>query len=426
MNQLVLHEYQEKIIRATERFIVAVSGIRGGKTTVGAVWLLSEIDRLREEGKIGDFLITAPSFRILEQSTLPKFKEFFPEDWGVWKEGKGYFKLNWCRVGTDEPCRIYVRSLDDPDSIEGMEALAAWIDEAGKCKSQAWINVQGRLSVTQGRAILTTTPYNAGWFYADVYKKPEQGDRNYKVVTWGSGENPAFPSEELERARKSLPKAIFERRYEGKFTRLEGLVYPEFDQDFHVVEPFDIPKDWLRFAGLDFGRANPNAITYVAEDPASKIYYVYKEYYRAETLLKDISNNLHSENVAYVLADTQSAQLIAELNQFYGNRNVKPADKTIDVGIQRIGSLLVEGRLKFFRGKTDKLIDEMESYHYATPTDRPMSEKPVAKNNHAVDALRYAFSRPLQGLYSPTNKRNIRRSQGRALALASVDRYTGY
>jgi len=141
-------------------------------------------------------------------------------------------------------------------------------------------------------------------------------------------------------------------------------------------------------------------------------------------LLKTMSDFLHHQNLSYVLADTQSAQLIAELQQFYGNKNVKEADKAIDVGIERIRSLFQEGRIKIFRDKCNNLVSELQQYHYATPNaDKVQQDKPVAKDNHACDALRYAFSRPLQGLYMNKIRKphkNIRRK------ILISDDYTGY
>lgn len=428
MLEITLHQSQDRVLDSTRRFIGVVSGIRGGKTTIGAIWLINRIQTDRNNGLLGDYLICAPTNKILDQSTLPKFKEFFPSDWGVWKEQKGYFELKWHRPGSQEPCRIFVRSMDEPDSIEGMDCLAAWIDECGKIKNQGWINVQGRTAVHRGPVLMTTTPYAMNWFYRDVVRRAEAGDPDYELITWASVDNPVFPKDEYERAKRTLPKAIFDRRYRGVFTRLEGLVYPEFDEDLHVVEPFSIPDNWLRFAGLDFGKSNPNAVVAIAQDPDTKIFYVYKEFYQNETLLKTISTFLHNEEFAYVLADTQAAQLILELQRFYGNGNVKEADKSIDVGIERIRSLLVENKLRFFRGLTQRTVEEIQEYHYPAPDpDKVTQDKPVAKNNHAMDALRYAFSRAIQGLYDRIQK--IKRGTGRqrvSRRLQATDPYTGY
>jgi PBSX family phage terminase large subunit len=412
-----LHPAQDQVFESNARFIGCIAGIRGGKTFVGALWLLQQIQDAYKNGQYGDYLICAPTNPILEQSTLPKFKEFFPKDWGEWKEQKKYFELAWNHPNSEEPCKIFVRSLDDPDSIEGMTVKAAWIDECGKVKAEAWTNIQGRLSVDRGRCILTSTPYAVNWFQKEILNKArivynyddngecvkkEHPDRSpeIEVVSWPSIGNPKFPKDEFERMQKELPKAVFDRRYRGAFTRLEGLVYPEFDEDIHIVDPFVIPDSWLRFGGLDFGKSNPNAILSITLDPVDKIFYVYKEFYASETLLKTISIHLNNENLSYVLADTQAAQLIMELNQFYGNRNVKPADKTKDTGIVRLRGLLQEGRIKFFRGKTPHTLEEIGSYHYAAPDANGFNnDKTVDKNNHCMDALRYAFSKPMQGLY---------------------------
>lgn len=423
------HPAQQKIFDSKARYIGALAGIRGGKTTAGAVWLCSRIFADYKAGKRGDYLIVAPTIKILEQSTLPKFKEYFPADWGVYKDKKGSFDLIWCRKDSKEPCRIFVRSMDDPNSIEGMEALAIWGDEVGQMKGEAWPNLVGRVSITQGPILMTSTPYAMNWFYTEVYKKWKEGNPNFEVIAWSSKDNPAFPLAEYENARTILPPQIFERRYNGKFTRMEGLVYPEFDEDRHVVDPFPIPSKGLIFGGMDFGRNNPNAIVCIWEDPETKVYYVYKEFYRSEVLLQEMASFLKSEGMAYVLADTQAAQLIAELQQFYQVRGVKEADKGIEVGIERIRTLLIEDRLKFFKNKTPRTLDEIKHYHYANQTyEKNASDKPIAKDNHAMDALRYAFSRPLQGLYSgrtPFNKKNLYSAKRRNI-IFDVDPNTGY
>lgn len=425
---LKLHRFQDEVMSAIKRFIVCVSGIRGGKTTIGALWLLVQIQKDRLAGKLGDYLICAPTVKFLNNGTLPTFKQYFPSDWGEWKEQKSCFELNWNRPGSEEPCRIFVRSMDDPESVEGMEALAAWADEAGKMKASAWTMITGRLSISQGPCIITTTPYASGWFYNDVFKKGLMNDPNYVAITWSSIDNPAFKQEEFDRAKRELPKAIFERRYLGKFTRLEGLVYPEFDDEVHTVEPFKIPDDWVKFGGMDFGFNNPNAILCIAEDPINHIFYVYKEFYQNETLLQTLADFLKAQDLEYILADTQSAQLIAELQNYYGCRNVKEADKAIEVGIQRIRTLLQDDRLKFFRGKTIKTIEEMMEYHYPpADADKPTNDKPVPKKNHAMDGLRYAFSRVLHGLYYKRPKKQFNRQFSRsAFKQEKADPFTGY
>lgn len=394
------HPGQKRILDSPRRFIATISGVQGGKTTIGAIWLLREIYKDYEANIVGDYLLAAPTNKVLQQSTLQKFKELFPTDWGVYKEQKQVYQLKWGG-------NIFVRSAEEANYLEGMTLRRAWVDEAGQMKSMVWTILQARVAIAQGRVLMTSTPYAQNYYYRDIYKKAgylngEQlpgGDKNIEVVTWGSVENPAFPREEQERAKASMSTALYERRYEGKFTRLEGLVYPITDD--LVVEPFGIPNDWKTFGGMDLGRSEPTAILHLAEDPKNKVYYVTDEYYRAGGLLKDMAQWLTSHPMSRVLADPQSAQLISELRLYHGNGEVVGADKQeIAVGIERVSKLITEGRLHIF-SNCKNTIEEINVYHYSPPDpDKLVIDKPISKDDHAMDALRYAFNKPLENMYT--------------------------
>ena len=429
MENVVLHKGQERVIDSLARFIAVICGAQSGKTTVGAIWLCSEIWKKHEAGLHGDWLVAAPTAKILDQSTLPKLKGIIPADWVKWHEAKSYFELPWANSETGQPCRIFVRSTDNPDFIEGMTIMGAWIDEAGMCDSVIWINVQARVAKHRGRVLLTTTPYASKWLKREICDRAKRGEPEFANFSWASNENPSFPAEEFERLRRTLPDAIFRRRHMGEWATLEGLVYPEFDFDTHVVRPFDIPTHWERFGGMDFGHSQPTVILSVAKDPQDQCFYVYSEFYRKESYLKDVANYLMRENLRYVLADPQGAGWISELRKSFGRGEVQQADNKIDSGIERIGGLLKEGRLKFFAGKVENTVGEIEDYHYPAPSQdgADKKDKPVKKDDHGMDALKYAFSRQVASL-------NPFRSQARAgikerLArrqLPTGDPWTGY
>jgi phage terminase large subunit len=207
--------------------------------------------------------------------------------------------------------------------------------------------------------------------------------------------------EEFERAKATMSPEDFAQKYLGQFVHREGLVYNEFEPDLHVVPAFEIPASWPKFAGLDFGYSMPSAVICIAEDPDNHIFYVYKEYYKTEPSLKAIAQFIQNEGLKYVLADNQGAQQIAELQRYYGCRNIHQADKAVDIGLQRIRALLKQNRLKFFDGRCVNTVGEIETYHYAANSlEKPDGkDKPVKKNDHAMDALRYAFSKVTRGIY---------------------------
>lgn len=393
------HPGQQLVLDSPRRFIATISGVQGGKTTVGAVWFLREVYKDYEAGIKGDYLVVAPTNKILQQSTLVKLKEMIPSDWGVYKEQKQVYELKWGG-------NIYVRSAEDPNYLEGMTLRSVWADEAGQMKSMVWTILQARVAVALGRILMTSTPYAQNWYYRDIYKKAgwingvanPAGVEDIELVSWGSVDNPGFPKSEAERAKASMTEVLYERRYCGKFTQLEGLVYP-FDESC-VVAPFDVPTDWKHFGGMDFGKSDPTAILDLTEDPTSHVYYISAEYYRSNGMLKDMAEWISNRPLSRVLADPQSAQLIDELRKYYGLGQVQPADKQKNaVGIERITALLKEGRLKVF-STCKNTIEEFSVYHYAAPDpDKVRADEPIDKDNHAMDALRYAFNKPLEGLY---------------------------
>lgn len=426
------HPGQQLVLDSPRRFIATISGVQGGKTTVGAVWLLQEVYKDYEAGTMGDYLVVAPTNKILQQSTLVKLKEMLPSDWGVYKEQKQVYELKW-------GSRIFVRSAEDPNYLEGMTLRRVWADEAGQMKSMVWTILQARVAIHQGRILMTSTPYAQNWYHRDIFKQAGwvngelQPNKNadIEVVSWGSVVNPAFPAAEQARAKATMSEALYERRYCGKFTQLEGLVYP-FSEDT-IVQPFDVPSEWKRFGGMDFGKSDPTAILDIAEDPTTHVYYIVGEYYKSNGLLKDMVEWISNRPMSRVLADPQSAQLIEEIRRYHGLGQVQPADKQkIEVGIERITAMLKEGRLKVFAG-CKNVIEEFEGYHYPAPDpDKVRQDEPVDKDNHAMDALRYAFNKPLEsGFYKKQEeiKQNRKRYQPlvtRSQWAGGLNKVTGY
>jgi hypothetical protein len=99
----------------------------------------------------------------------------------------------------------------------------------------------------------------------DPWEAAHRSHPNIEVVNFRSIDNPAFPREEYERARQTMPLWRFLMLYEGLFTRPAGLIYSCFDRTRHVCPRFDIPPEWERVVGLDFGGVNTAAVFFAKE-----------------------------------------------------------------------------------------------------------------------------------------------------------------
>lgn len=65
---------------------------------------------------------------------------------------------------------------------------------------------------------------------------------------------------------------------EGEWDLFAGQYFSEWDYDLHVVEPFEIPKDWKRFKAGDAGYVQPS-IGWYAVSPDGQLYR-YRELYK--------------------------------------------------------------------------------------------------------------------------------------------------
>jgi hypothetical protein len=76
----------------------------------------------------------------------------------------------------------------------------------------------------------------------------------------------------------ALPEILRKQLVEGNWDVFDGSAFPEFNKNVHVIEPFDIPKNWRKFRGGDWGYSSPGCFLWFAIDPDGTL-IVYREYY---------------------------------------------------------------------------------------------------------------------------------------------------
>jgi PBSX family phage terminase large subunit len=382
---IIPHEYQKRVLLSKKRFVVAIAGIQGGKTLCGVLWLIQEI----KKNPRGTFLVGAPSFKILNQSTLEKIFELMPEGvWGSYNKMEQVYRLK-------SGGKIFFRSLESPDSIEGMTAHAAWLDEAGQMKYRAWVNVLSRVSATNGRVLITTSPYTVNWLYKQIYQKvknKELGYENFEIVEWESIHNPYFPKENYEHARMVLPLSEFERKYKGMFRRMQGLVYEDiFDEEGNIRNVvLDVPKFQKVICGIDWGYRDPTAIAFLGITENGQV-YLFDEVYKSGLTILDVISILKEKvlenRVGFVYAGKDQPGYIDELN--LKGVPTMAANNDIFFGIGRVRALIRMGRF-FIHRRCVNALEEFTLYVYKE-SDK-MVEEPADENNHMMDAIRYAIA----------------------------------
>lgn len=398
-----LHAGQAKAFLSKARFVIVCAGTQSGKTSFGPLWLFNEI---KNRGP-GDYLVATPTFPLLQLKLLPEFLRFFEEKLKLGRYvGSPAKVFTFSDAGAqrtfgyrpDVPTQVFFGHAQDPDSLESATAKGAWLDEAGqrKFKKGSWEAILRRLSIHQGRVLITSTPYSAfGWFKTELHDRAKAGDPAYDWIRFESVMNPAFPREEWERAKATLPKWRFDLMYRGMLTRPAGLIYDCWDDDRFVVPDFAVPAEWPRYVGVDFGGVNTAAV-FLAEEPAPKggqsTLWLYREYHaggrtaaeharallEAEPRLPDATGGAKSEG--QWRGEFAAAGLPIR----------QPQVADVEVGIQRVYGLIKAGRLRVLEG-CEETLEQLRTYsRRLDDNDQPTEEIEDKERYHLLDALRYA------------------------------------
>lgn len=393
--------FQVGVLRSDKPITIAATGIQAGKTTVGALWLKLLMHRFLDP--LDNFIVVAPTYKILSQSTLPPILRYM--------DGYGEYHRQDAVLEMHGGGRCYFRTATDADSIVGITNVRGiYGDEAGLYSLYFWENIQARAAFKNAPILLTTSPYTLNWVYKDLIR-PKQKDPlarpDVLYLKARSIDNPYFPKDYYERMRETMDPRRFNAMFGGEWEKMDGLVYRCFDEMENSITPFQLPIGTKYYAGVDWGTTAPFVLLIVAVTPTNE-YFQITEFYKSGLGITDMvaiaKQKMQSYKIEQFFCDPSGAGHILEfcnagIPAVAGNNDIK-------VGIGLVYELFKSKRLKLFRGDNKHTIDELETYHF--PSEKELKEDtevkddvPVKQNDHACDALRYLVS----GIYRGDHRR---------------------
>ena len=210
----------------------------------------------------------------------------------------------------------------------------------------------------------------------------------------------------------SLPEVQRKQFLDGDWSAYEDAAFPEFNKDVHVVEPFDIPRNWHKFRACDWGYSSPACVLWFAIDFDNNL-WIYRELYTkkvtADLFAQQVLNLEQKEYIRYGVLDSSTwarrgdvGPSIAETMINSGCR-WRPSDRSPRSRIN--GKLEIHKRLSV-RDKGDETKPSLFIFNNCINLIRTLPLLPCDKNNpedvdthaedHAYDALRYGcMSRPI-------------------------------
>ena len=234
----------------------------------------------------------------------------------------------------------------------------------------------------------------------------------------------------------SLPEVQRKQFLEGNWEAFENSSFPEFSKEIHVVKPFDIPRNWMRFRAADWGYSSPACCLWFAIDFDNNI-FVYRELYTqkitADIFARKVLEAEQGEYIRYGVLDSSTWARRGDIGPSIAETMIqegcrwRPSDRSPKSRVA--GKLELHKRL---RPDETTGYPTMFFFENCTNLIRTLPMLPVDKNNpedvdthaedHAYDALRYGcMSRPMH----PATRTNTYRV-GQTVDFKPADKVFGY
>lgn len=122
------------------------------------------------------------------------------------------------------------------EKFQGSSLDFVWFDE--EPPREIYEECLMRVADRRGDIFGTMTPLKGLTFvYDEIYlNRRNSPEVWYEFMEWA--DNPFLSKKEIKLLEQTLDETTLQSRRYGKFCTREGLIYPEFDESVHVIEPF--------------------------------------------------------------------------------------------------------------------------------------------------------------------------------------------
>lgn len=296
--------------------------------------------------------------------------------------------------------QILFGGLDDPEKLKSVTPINGvitdiWIEEATESAYEAYKQLTKRLRGESGnikkRMIFSFNPIlQTHWIYREFFRKWVDGkncyrDENLLILKTTYKDNKYLTDEDIYNLENETDEYYYNVYTLGNWGVLGKVIFTNWRTEDLSEQ---IPTFDNIYNGLDFGVTDPNAFIRVHVDEGHKKIYVFDEFEESGILIDELAAQLKSRisPAEYIAGDPQGAQAILELN----NRGIavvgaKKGADSILFGIQWLKGyeIIIDVRCQKFK-------NEIQAYHWQEDKYGNTLQKPVDKDNHLLDALRYA------------------------------------
>lgn len=271
--------------------------------------------------------------------------------------------------------------------IRGMTAFGAYINEASLANQEVFDEIKARCSGPGARIIADTNPdHPEHWLLKDYIKSTAAGIMNFHFCL---DDNTFLDERYIKNIKESTPKGMFyDRGINGAWVSGEGVVYPDFDQNVHVITPLQAKQIIFDrvFCGVDWGWEHWGAIVVVGVKGSS--YYIVEEHAAQHKYIKDwiiVAEDIirHYGDVPFYCDPARPEHIAAfqnaGINAYMGNNRVLS-------GIEAIATLMTNKQFFIVYSQCPRFREEIYKYIWKKNTGEPLKE-----NDDVLCAIRYGI-----------------------------------
>lgn len=363
------------------------------------------------------WLISRSTLVDLKVTTQKTFFEVLEETFQLKEWSHYHFDRSNQKLTFRNGSEIFFSWLDDVNKIKGMELWRFYIDEVDEVREEIFMILRWRLrhkKVSRRIGFITSNSEGKNRTYQIFVagrRIPEENRKEYYTYRASSLENKHLPSDYID-TLMTFDGTLFDRYVLGEFNIFEWQIYDMFDQSVHVIQPFDIdPTRWRDVMyWLDHWSWNPTSIHEYHVNFDWDIFVTREHYLWENTPIFKHANKLN-ERFEKIGKKSPHPQVIADPSIFNKNQiptkdrpypravadeyadariHMTPWNNDVSAGIERVKQYLSIPKIYIFNTCV-KMIEEIEWYKRDKDSGWYSKEKPIKKNDHAMDDLRYVI-----------------------------------
>lgn len=355
--------------------IVNEGGARSGKSfgVIQCLIFLAQQKKLR-------ISIVSHSLPHIKRGAYRDFR-LIMEQWQLWDDSK--FSYTEFVYTFQNGSYIELFGLEDEGKARGPGRDILFINESNLLRKELFDQLAMR---TTGQILLDLNPADFDCWCYEIADKPE----NKKIhSTYLDNIENLTPSQvSYIEAYKDGDPYMWEVFGLGLRGRSTETIYT------HWKMCQSLPLRGEVFYGQDFGYAVPSALVRVEYYEGA--IYAEELIYQDKLTTSDLIGRYESigmTKTGEIFCDCAEPKTIEEMYRY--SYNVKPAEKDVWAGIQKIRTMPL-----YITENSVNLLKEIKNYKWKVDKDNKVKpeEEPVKMNDHALDALRYAVFTKLSGL----------------------------